>query len=236
MCGRYVSPDQAAIERHWQLAKGGSESFARRFNVSPTLPVPVLLVRDGGLELETARWGLIPHWWKQDKPPRFGHNARVEEAAAKPMWREPLRSWRGLMPADGWYEWMPVERVDAASGEVKTGKQPYYFRRRDSEPFGIAALLSRWRPAANSESVLTCALLTTQADGAAAQMHDRMPIIIPRSAERAWLAPGRLSAEDDQALLRDYRFGDKYVAFPVRNLVSNSRAEGPALIEPLQPA
>ncbi len=121
------------------------------------------------------------------------------------------------MPADGWYEWMQIDRVDPASGEVKPGKQPYYFRGGEDEPFGIAALLSLWRPSAESEPVLSCALLTTQANGAAAQVHDRMPIVIPRSAEHAWLAPGRLAPDVDRALLREYSFGDDFLAYPVRS-------------------
>lgn len=40
-------------------------------------------------ELIGARWGLIPSRWKDKKPPQSTFNARSEEAAAKPMWRQP---------------------------------------------------------------------------------------------------------------------------------------------------
>src|SRR2546421_738090 len=92
--------------------------FPARFNVAPGSDVPLLLFQKNGFLLKSAKWGLVPHWWKQEKPPRLSHNARLEEAAAKPMWRDALRGARGLMPARGWYEW----RAD---------KQPYYFHRRD---------------------------------------------------------------------------------------------------------
>ena len=91
MCGRYVSPEQASIERAWQVRKSSGLSFPRRFNVQPTTDVPLLMLDAGELSLVAARWGLIPHWWEQDKPPTFTINARLEEAAGKPMWRDPMR-------------------------------------------------------------------------------------------------------------------------------------------------
>jgi len=81
MCGRYVSPEQASIERAWKIDRTSSNPFPRRFNVQPTTDVPVLRLDGRALVLEAARWGLIPHWWKQDKPPTFTINARLEEAA-----------------------------------------------------------------------------------------------------------------------------------------------------------
>jgi len=102
MCGRYVSPDQAAIEQAWKVDRTNSNPFVRRYNVQPTTDVAVLRLLDGARVLEAARWGLIPHWWKQDKPPTYSLIARLEEAAGKPMWRDPLRRTRCRRPALGW--------------------------------------------------------------------------------------------------------------------------------------
>lgn len=101
MCGRYVSPNQAAIERVWHLGRHNSNPFIRRFNVQPTSIVPMLRLdpESGELELVTGRWGLVPHWWKDAKPPQSCFNARIEEAAAKPMWRDAMRRARCLVPA-----------------------------------------------------------------------------------------------------------------------------------------
>src|SRR5450631_4205517 len=107
MCGRYVSPDEAAIERFWEInRRSNTDPFRRRFNVAPTTTVPIIRrAEDGAHELCEARWGLIPHWWKQEKPPALTFNARSEEAAVKPTWRNSYRHLRCLMPALGWYEW-----------------------------------------------------------------------------------------------------------------------------------
>ena len=81
--------------------------------------------KDGAVELQSARWGLVPAWRNKDAPPAMTFNARAEEAAQKPTWRDSLKSARGLMPARGWYEWRRNERtLDAAGREVpQLGRQ-----------------------------------------------------------------------------------------------------------------
>jgi putative SOS response-associated peptidase YedK len=66
MCARYVSPDEAAIEREWHIGRRNNNPFTQRFNVSPTASVPILRVvgQSGEIELATARWGLVPNWWR----------------------------------------------------------------------------------------------------------------------------------------------------------------------------
>jgi putative SOS response-associated peptidase YedK len=107
MCGRYVRPDTASIERQWHIGRTNSNPFRGRFNVCPTDTIPILRAKreSGEIELTEARWGFVPHWWKQAKPPSSGFNARSEEAVSKPMWRHAYRNWRCLIPAVGWYEW-----------------------------------------------------------------------------------------------------------------------------------
>ena len=82
MCGRYVSPDQAAIEREWHIGRATSNPIPRRFNVAPTNLVPILRLdrKSAEIELTAARWGLIPHWWKDVKLPV--HTCRVNPEVA----------------------------------------------------------------------------------------------------------------------------------------------------------
>ena len=128
MCGRYVATDEASIERFWQIDRRNWHGWLTpRFNVAPSTEVPILLkAEDGAYELTGARWGLIPAWWKQDKVPALTFNARSEEAATKPTWRQSLRAKRCLMPTLGWYEWNEHEPVMSASG--RKVNQPYYIR------------------------------------------------------------------------------------------------------------
>ena len=79
MCGRYVSPEEAAIEREWNRVRIRNPLGLDRtnWNVAPTHQVPALrrVGRDaeagggeGGVELVALRWGLIPSWAKGVAP------------------------------------------------------------------------------------------------------------------------------------------------------------------------
>jgi putative SOS response-associated peptidase YedK len=219
MCGRYVSPEQASIERAWKIDRTSSNPFPRRFNVQPTTAVPVLLLEDGERALRSARWGLIPHWWQQDKPPGFSLNARLEEISGKPMWRDAVRRSRCLLPAEGWYEWR----------EIAAGKQPHYITRRDRRPFCFAGLYATWR------DTLSCAILTTQALGPMAEVHERMPVVLPEADHGAWLEPAMHDAAVATAMARAPMAPGEFEHYPVSRRVNNARNEGPDLIEPLRP-
>lgn len=191
MCGRYVSPEEAEIERFWHIGRHNSNPFGRRFNVSPTSIIPVLRLdrSTGEIELVNARWGLIPTWWKEPKPPRATHNARSEEAATKPMWKGPLAKSRCLIPALGWYEWKQVERTDPETGEIIKAKQPHFFHLRDDQLFAFAGVMAMWKPANDDEWQASCAILTRDAAGSAADVHDRMPVVLSKDSENGWLDP-----------------------------------------------
>src|SRR2546425_1021007 len=87
MCGRFASPEGKAILSYWHIGRHNSNPFPRRFNVFPTDTIPFIRRPSNADELELAagRWGLVPHWWKEAKPPKTSFIARVEEAAGKPM-------------------------------------------------------------------------------------------------------------------------------------------------------
>lgn len=236
MCGRYVSPEQAAIERAWQIGRTNSNPFPRRYNVQPTTMVPLLVHDTGVLTLSAARWGLIPHWWKQDKPPKFTFNARLEEAVSKPMWREPLRTGRCLLPAEGWYEWREVERTNPRTGEIVRAKQPHYIRRHDGQPFCFAGLMSFRSAPGSPDALLSCAILTTAAAGLVAEVHDRMPVVLQEDAHTEWLDPALKDSSKASVLARSRTMPDAFTHFPVRKLVNSARNEGPELIEPADEA
>ena len=131
MCGRYVAPEESAIERAFQVGRRNSNPFPRKFNVFPTDTVAMVRAsrESEGVEIAHARWGLVPHWWKDAKlPNRPNHIARVEEAAGKPTWRDALKRSRCLIPAEGWYEWQELERMDPRTGEILKAKQPHYVK------------------------------------------------------------------------------------------------------------
>ncbi|MEO8004280.1 MAG: SOS response-associated peptidase [Betaproteobacteria bacterium] len=232
MCGRYVSPEEAEIERFWHVGRHNNSAFQRRFNVSPTQSIPILRLdrETGEIELVNARWGLIPNWWKDAKPPRTTHNARAEEAATKPMWKGPLARSRCLIPAVGWYEWKTLEQPDPETGEIKQVKQPHFFHLPDNQLFSFAGILATWKAPDQDVPQLTCALLSQDSVGPAAEVHERMPIVLTREMESVWLDPKNVDAAEVVSTVRKASVID-LAHYAVSTRVNASKVDEPSLIE-----
>ena len=80
-----------------------------------------------------------------------------------------------MILADGFYEWMAL--VEA--------KKRYLIKRHDGQPFAFAGIQDK--VLVEGEMVDPCAILTTTPRGVMPQVHDRMPVILPASAQAAWL-------------------------------------------------
>jgi len=79
MCGRYVSPDQASIEREYALVRHDWQ-FPPSFNVAPTQDVPIIRTdKDGQRTGARVHWGLIPFWAKGVQPKFSTINATIEK-------------------------------------------------------------------------------------------------------------------------------------------------------------
>lgn len=242
MCGRYAATkDPARLAAEFDAIDAtGEDAPERDFNVAPTKPVIAVVSRhprdaDGTPDadsvvrsLRVMRWGLIPHWAKSKSIGSKMINARSETADTKPAYRTSMTKRRCLLPADGWFEW----RRDA------NGKQPFYMTRGDGSSLAMAGLWSVWRdPAAtdpDAPPLVTCAVLTRDAVGALAEIHDRMPVLLGPQTWSAWLDPDRtdvadLLAEPDPALL------DALELRPVSDEVNSVRNNGPTLIELAEP-
>lgn len=229
MCGRYVTPEEAAMERYWHIGSRNSGRWIDRvYNVAPSQQVPMVIINDQGeCEVVPARWGLIPTWWNQPKPPTWTSVARSEEAAGKPMWRSPIRHQRCIMPAMGWYEWNQNEPVRNKSGKLVG--QPYYHHAVDDGLLAITGIWSTWSPP-EGESVTSCALLTKEAEGLVAVIHNRMPVILAPEQWEAWLSPNT-SLEQAYNAIALSRLD--FEAYRISTDVGNTRNQGAQLIEPL---
>lgn len=230
MCGRYVSPEEAAIERYWHIGAGDSNRWIRRsFNVAPTATVPILRNdEDGAVEVIPARWGLIPGWWKDLRPPRLTFNARSEEAGVKPMWRHSYSSMRCLMPAEGWYEWNENQPADDSGGHK--AKQPYYIRSPSDAVIAFAALWSGWH-GPEGQSLVSCALLTKEAAPSIREIHPRMPVVLAPEHFAAWLSAS--TTKEEVAALVDNARQD-FMGYPVSTQVNNAGNDFPELVQELQ--
>ncbi|MFF5175460.1 SOS response-associated peptidase [Micromonospora sp. NPDC000089] len=215
MCGRYATTrsagDLSALFESYDETDG---RLGPDHNVAPTDPVPLVRVDpERGRVLSTGRWGLLPHWSRSAAGAARMINARAETVATSRAYAGSFARRRCLVPADGWYEW--VRLPDG-------GRQPYFMTPRDGSVLAFAGIWSSW------ESLLTFSVLTTAATGELAQVHDRMPLLLPRERWADWLAP----AEEPGALLAPPSPG--WLAGleirPVGRGVGDVRNDGPELV------
>ncbi len=175
MCGRFViTSAPAALRQLFGYVE--QPNFPPRYNVAPTQPIPVVLIENGARHFRLMRWGLLPSWVKDPKGFTLLINARSETVLEKPAFRHAIRRRRGLIPADGYYEWKSIDGR----------KQPFFIHRADRTRLGFAALFETWI-GPNGEELDTAAIVTAAAGEDLATLHDRVPVTIsPRDFER-WL-------------------------------------------------
>jgi putative SOS response-associated peptidase YedK len=221
MCGRYTlaGPDPASLRERFPI--GESVQVRNRYNVAPGDDVlAVTTDREGAPRGELLRWGLVPYWAKDPKTLGLKLiNARSETMLTNGAFRDARRC---LVVADGFYEW------EKRPGEPK---QPWWVTKPDGEPFAFAGLWSTWRPAPDVEPLRTVAIVTTATSEQLAHIHDRMPVMLPREAEAAWLDHEAQPADllDLCIPLRTTR------TVAVGPAVNDARHDEPDCLEPAQP-
>jgi putative SOS response-associated peptidase YedK len=220
VCGRFtLTTNLGAIAKRFGVARF-LEEVGPRYNIAPTQTV-IVVNDDGTRHLTQMRWGLIPSWAKD---PAIGNrmiNARAETVATKPAFRVALRKRRGLIPADGFYEWQPVGRR----------KQPVRIVLKTREPFGFAGLWESWTSPEGEES-RSCTIITTEANELLTPIHDRMPVILNQDAEAVWLDPTIQDSARLLPLLRPYP-SEEMEIYQVSTRVNNPDRDGPECIKPL---
>lgn len=230
MCGRYVvAYDPETLVSGFSLTR--VQPFPKRWNVAPQSPVPVVYeTRDGERVGELMRWGLVPHWAKDESIGARLNNARIEGMTDKPAFREAARRRRCLLPASGYYEWQPI-----AGPRGKPIKQPWYISPKGAPLFALAGLFEAWRAGPDSPWLLTCCVITTDASPKVAHIHDRMPVVIAPEHWAAWLSRANRDVDSLPALMQPPS-DDTLQSWPVSRAVSRSSNEGEELIAPLPQA
>lgn len=186
MCGRYrAGATGADVEKLWKVpaneAAEAAEAALERREVRPTTTVAVLGAGDEGPRLEAVRWGMSPPAWSKNQRPLL--NARSDKLASSALWKRMAADSGGrvLFIADGWYEWL---RPEKKSSGVKA--QPFLHVVDGGSVFAMAGLLGE--ADIDGSRVPAATIITTDAAGAAARIHHRMPVVLPdRERQMAWL-------------------------------------------------
>jgi putative SOS response-associated peptidase YedK len=217
MCGRYrLSRTDKQIAQHFDTPD--EVEWSPRYNIAPAQRVAV--VRQSPehpiRQFSLMRWDLIPFWAKDANVGYKMINARAETVAEKPAYRDSFKNRRCLIPADGFYEWKKEAKI----------KQPFHFGMHDDSIFGFAGIWDRWKNPLG-EIIETCSIITTTPNALLADVHDRMPVILPLEQYDLWLDPGFKSTDDLKELLRPYEASlmRRYPVSTRVNLVKNDYPE-----------
>ncbi len=223
MCTRYVFTDPAEAIRDLFRITAPLPNWPPNYNVAPTHIMPVIRPTDGngadgGREIAMMEWGLVPFFSKDGMRSFTTFNARAEEVRAKPMYREPFKARRCVVPATGYLEFTGP----------KGGKTAHLFTRTDGRPMALAGLWDRWLSADRSQRKESYAIVTTAPSGFAAQFHDRMPCVLEPDDVEAWL---RASPDEAATLMRPA--ADVLTERPLGKAINNVKNNAPELLAEL---
>jgi len=222
MCGRYTIAKPERMIAVFMPRIITADISRPRYNIAPMQDVPVIIGNDEARALRDCQWGFVPGWASDAAIGNRMINARSETVAVKPAFRAAFRNGRCLVPADGYYEWR----------KTPTGKQPVYIHLSDNEPMAFAGLYSSRSGNASSASLLSCTILTREADVCMAPVHDRMPVILPEELWHSWVD----TARPGEAILREILNGPTgrgLVMTEVSALVNSPAHDSKECIAPL---
>lgn len=231
MCGRFAAfwDDQAIgykLDADPQPGLPGPS-----WNVAPTQTVAVAVQgKDGIRRLAPAYWTLIPPQSPTRDPGFPTFNARSETVLVRPTFRAAANGFRSIFPVSGYYEWdkhhTPWYFSDSADFRSVSSSASR------SHALWIAGLCSWWRDPRTGRWLLTATILTRDAVGKAATVHNRMPVLVPDKLIDPWLdrsVPGseilpsvRQSSERHSKALSLYE-------------IAPLHGDGPHLLDPISP-
>jgi putative SOS response-associated peptidase YedK len=228
MCGRYGRRADKQRIAEWMQTHNtdvfDDSYLAQSYNVAPQSLQPVVRLdsETGERELTIMRWGLIPFFAKDAKIAYSTINARAETVATSPVFREPMKRRRCLVPATGFYEWQALD---------KKSKQPWAIELADGNLFAFAGLWDRWKDQATGQPLETYTIITTDPNELLEPIHNRMPVILSPQNYSRWLDPGEPSQLPID-LLRPYP-AEEMRAWKVSAAVGNVRNNCPELRLPV---
>lgn len=214
MCGRTsLFTPQPDVERRFDAE--ATEPLGRRYNIAPGDELAVIK-HEAPDQIELVEWGLIPGWVDDRRAwdPRI--NARSESVEETASFRDAVAKRRCLVLADGFYEWQGA----------RGSKRPYRIALADDAVFAFAGVWEAWE--GEEDRVETVTILTTDANEVVAPIHDRMPVMLERGEEAAWLDAD--SAGERSSILDPYPV-EGLRAYEVSRAVNDPGNDSAAVIE-----
>ena len=217
MCGRTsLFVPRSELEDRFEATVVADGGYRPRYNIAPGSGLAVV-TNDATDEIDRFHWGLVPPWAEAVDDGYI--NARAETAAETRPFGDAWANRPCLVLSSGFYEWK-----DVGAGP----KEPHRVHREGDPAFAMAGL---WQETTvDEEPVRSVTILTTEPCDVLEPIHDRMPVVLCRDEESAWLERG---PAERQALCRPYP-GDDLDAYPVGRTVNDPGNDDPRVIEPAE--
>jgi len=218
MCGRFsFSPLTKIIEDRFDV-KVDSGQYTPRFNCAPSQDLAVISNVNPD-ELSFYKWGLIPFWAKDKSIGNKMINAKAETINIKTSFKNPFKRKRCLVLSDGFYEWKKINPKE---------KIPYRIKMEDNSLFAMAGIWDTWKDEAG-EMINSFAIITTSPNELMENIHNRMPVILEKKGEKAWL--NETDTDFLQSLLKPFP-AKKMTAYSISKLVNYPKNDSPEILKP----
>ncbi len=200
-----------------------TDSFEQRFNIAPTQLVPVI-TSDSPKGFSFFYWGLITKWANNKSLSEKLYITREEQISEKSSARTALLERRCIIPADGFYLWKKISKKSLV---------PYYYFEKQHQPFSMVGLWEEFEDD-EGEQMHSFTLITCAANQLVAESSDRMPVILDKAKEAAWL--DKSTPFDDLLSMLSPFPALQMQRHAVSSKVNNEKNEGPELIIPAAPS
>jgi putative SOS response-associated peptidase YedK len=180
MCGRFtITVSKETLEHYLQESFDIDASlitYEPNYNVAPSQQV-LSVINDGKhYRVGYLNWGFKALNTYSNQKPLMLINARQETIEKKPTFKQAFKERRCLFLADGFYEW---------NRHLKD-KQPYHFKHKSDSLFAFAGLYEAYIDD-HDKKVFGGLIITTSANQDIEWLHERMPLILSKDAQKKWL-------------------------------------------------
>ena len=204
------------IREKFGLFRDDIGALKKRYNIAPTINIPIYT----HTKVYTyAHLGLIPSWANDRTAMQV--NARSESVFEKSSFKEAYKQRRCLIPINGYYEWLKDPTTKKS--------QAYFIHDAKQDYFACAGIYESWYDNTLKQTILSCALLTTEPNETIATIHDRMPVILEPDNWALWLDTKRSYQELNRLYVPPK--SDKINYFPVGEMVNSVKNDNVACMK-----
>jgi putative SOS response-associated peptidase YedK len=223
MCGRAYETytDEELYFRYLSKRPVTPLALLPLYNLCPTQNSPVLRLVAGERQFDQMRWQLVPAMEPAFTTKLSTINAKSETVFQRRFYRDLVVRQRCIVPLSGFYEWKK-------DGQ---GRRPFNIHLRDETIMSVAGIWDTWHRGLPDERH-SFSIITTAANGFMREIHDRMPLILGRSQEDAWLDP---EIQDQKTLQEFFKPcpSSWLTAVEISPLVNSPKNNTPEVLQPI---